>query len=106
MACLRLHQISLFLSFLSISLLRRWLQWIFWIRSHQHLNNASVVEILDNAGWEALTSNEITPANARFTICDYDIEYSDSPRFGEQLEILNWFDHSQHLDMNLQGSSA
>jgi acyl-CoA thioesterase FadM len=58
----------------------------------QHLNNASVVEILDNAGWEALTSKEITPANARFTIRDYDIEYSDSPRFGEHLEIQNWFE--------------
>ena len=58
----------------------------------QHLNNASVVEILDNAGWEALTNNEITPANARFTIRDYDIEYGDSPRFGEHLEIQNWFE--------------
>ena len=58
----------------------------------QHLNNASVVEILDNAGWEALASSEITPASARFTIHHYDIEYSDSPRFGEQLEIQNWFE--------------
>jgi len=58
----------------------------------QHLNNASVVEILDNAGWEALLSNEITPAKARFTIRDYDIEYGDSPRFGEELEIQNWFE--------------
>jgi acyl-CoA thioesterase FadM len=58
----------------------------------QHLNNASVVEILDNAGWEALASSDITPANARFTIQNYDIEYSDSPRFGEQLEIQSWFE--------------
>ncbi len=58
----------------------------------QHLNNASVVEILDNAGWEALASSEITPAIARFTIRDYDIEYGDSPRFGEHLEIQNWFE--------------
>jgi len=58
----------------------------------QHLNNASVVEILDNAGWEALASSEITPAMARFTIHHYDIEYGDSPRFGEQLEIQNWFE--------------
>ncbi len=58
----------------------------------QHLNNASVVEILDNASWEALASSEITPAIARFTIRDYDIEYVDSPRFGEQLEIQNWFE--------------
>ena len=58
----------------------------------QHLNNASVVEILDNAGWEALESRKITPDIARFTIRDYDIEYGDSPRFGEQLEIRNWFE--------------
>ncbi len=58
----------------------------------QHLNNASLVEILDNAGWEALARSEITPANTRFTILNYDIEYGDSPRFGEQLEIQNWFE--------------
>jgi acyl-CoA thioesterase FadM len=58
----------------------------------QHLNNASVVEILDNAGWEALASSKITPACARFAIRHYDIEYGDSPRFGEQLEIQNWFE--------------
>jgi acyl-CoA thioesterase FadM len=58
----------------------------------QHLNNASAVEILDNAGWEALASSEITPANARFTIRDYDIEYGDSPRFGERLEVQSWFE--------------
>ena len=58
----------------------------------QHLNNAAVVEILDNAGWEALASSDINPAIARFTIRDYDIEYGDSPRFGEHLEIQNWFE--------------
>ncbi len=58
----------------------------------QHLNNASVVEILDNASWEALARSDITPAIARFTIREYDIEYVDSPRFGEQLEIQNWFE--------------
>lgn len=58
----------------------------------QHLNNASAVEILDNAGWEALANSQITPANARFTILDYDIEYGDSPRFGERLEVQTWFE--------------
>jgi len=57
-----------------------------------HLNNASVVEILDNAGWEALANRDITPTSAKFTIRDYDIEYVDSPRFGESLEIENWFE--------------
>jgi acyl-CoA thioesterase FadM len=58
----------------------------------QHLNNASVVEMLDNAGWEALARSEITPAVASFTIRHYDIEYGDSPRFGEQLEVESWFE--------------
>ena len=57
-----------------------------------HLNNASVVEILDNAAWEALSQSELTPATARFTIRHYDIEYVDSPRFGETLEIQSWFE--------------
>ena len=57
-----------------------------------HLNNASVVEILDNAAWETLTGSDINPESARLTIREYDIEYVDSPRFGEQLEIQNWFE--------------
>ena len=58
----------------------------------QHLNNASAVEMLDNAGWEVLATTEITPATASFKIRHYDIEYNDSPRFGERLEIENWFE--------------
>lgn len=58
----------------------------------RHLNNASTVELLDNAGWEALAGSEITPAGARFTICHYDIEYGDSPRFGDRLEVQSWFE--------------
>lgn len=58
----------------------------------QHLNNASAVEMLDNAGWEALARSEVTPAVARFTIRYYDIEYTDSPLFGEHLEVQSWFE--------------
>ncbi len=58
----------------------------------QHLNNASAVELLDNAGWEVLSRRAITPAEARFTIRHYDIEYIDSPRFGEHLEVQSWFE--------------
>ncbi|HJT59430.1 MAG TPA: acyl-ACP thioesterase domain-containing protein [Ktedonobacteraceae bacterium] len=58
----------------------------------QHLNNASAVEMLDNAGWQALGTTEITPAMASFKIRHYDIEYSDSPRFGEHLEVQTWFE--------------
>lgn len=57
-----------------------------------HLNNASAVEMLDNAGWEALTTHGITPAGARLTIRRYDINYGDSPRFGDHLEIQTWFE--------------
>ena len=57
-----------------------------------HLNNASAVEMLDNAAWETLSGSEITPAGARFTIRHYDIEYADSPRFGEHLQIESWFE--------------
>ena len=58
----------------------------------QHLNNAASVEMLNNASWEALASSEITPAGARFAIRHYDIEYVDSPRFAEHLEVQTWFD--------------
>ena len=58
----------------------------------QHLNNASAVELLDNAAWEALARSSITPARAKFSIRHYDIEYIESPRFGEHLEIQSWFE--------------
>ncbi len=57
-----------------------------------HLNNASVVEMLDDIGWEALTTRGITPTSTRFTIHRYDIEYGDSPRFGDRLEVQSWFE--------------
>lgn len=57
-----------------------------------HLNNASAVEMLDNASWEALAARDITPAGVRFTIRRYDIDYADSPRFGDRLEVQSWFE--------------
>jgi len=57
-----------------------------------HLNNASAVEMLDDEGWEGLAAHEITPAEARLTIRRYDIDYGDSPRLGDRLEILSWVD--------------
>lgn len=50
-----------------------------------HLNNASAVEMLDDAGWEGLAVLKITPERARLTIRRYDIDYGDSPRFGDRL---------------------
>ena len=57
-----------------------------------HLNNASAVEMLDDAGWEALAARGITPAGASLTIRRYDIDYGDSPRFSDHLEIQSWFE--------------
>jgi acyl-CoA thioesterase FadM len=56
----------------------------------RHLNNASAVEMLDNAGWEAYAKGGITPNTAQMDVLRYDIEYADSPRFGDQLEIQSW----------------
>ncbi len=58
----------------------------------RHLNNASAVEMLDDAAWEALARYEITPDKQHFTIQSYDIEYVDSPRFGDELLIQTWFE--------------
>src|SRR5256885_5085487 len=58
----------------------------------RHLNNASAVEMLDNASWETFAKGGITPDTAHFDVLYYDIEYVDSPRFGERLEIQSWLD--------------
>jgi acyl-CoA thioesterase FadM len=58
----------------------------------RHLNNASAVEMLDNAAWEAYADNAITPDNATFEALHYDIDYAESPRFGDVLEIHTWLD--------------
>lgn len=58
----------------------------------RHLNNASAVEILDDAAWETCARTGIVPDTTSFAICRYDIEYGDSPRFGEELVIQTWFD--------------
>jgi acyl-CoA thioesterase FadM len=58
----------------------------------RHLNNASVVEMLDNAAWEVYANSGITPDVAAFDALHYDIEYAESPRFGESLDIYTWLD--------------
>ncbi len=57
-----------------------------------HMNNAAYVEAFDNATWEAYNKAGITPDRARIDALAYDIDYSESARFGEQLEIQSWFD--------------
>ena len=62
------------------------------IDSMKHLNNAVAVEMLDNATWQIYASNDISPDTTTLSLLSYDIEYADSPRFGEQLAILSWLD--------------
>ncbi len=57
-----------------------------------HLNNAATVEMLDNASWEAHRKHGITPDTTHLVALSYDIEYIESPRFGEHLTIQSWFD--------------
>ncbi len=58
----------------------------------RHLNNASAVEMFDNAAWEGYAKGGITPDTMRLDILHYEIDYLDSPRFGERLEIQSWHD--------------
>lgn len=59
-----------------------------------HMNNASIVEKLDNAAWEAYATKGITTATARMDPLFYDIEYMGSPLLGDRLEIQTWFSPS------------
>jgi acyl-CoA thioesterase FadM len=58
----------------------------------RHLNNAASVELLDNAAWDVYARNGLTPETAKLEILSYDLEYIDSPRFGETLEIQTWLE--------------
>ncbi len=57
-----------------------------------HLNNATAVEMLDDASWGAYAREGLTPDSARLDPLYYDIEYDDSLRFGETLTIQSWLD--------------
>ncbi len=57
-----------------------------------HLNNAAAVEMLDDASWDAYAREGHTPETVRLDPLYYDIEYGDSPRFGETLTIQSWLD--------------
>lgn len=56
----------------------------------RHLNNASAARMLEDAGWDACARAGITPDTASFEILEYDLEYIDSPRFGDKLTIQTW----------------
>lgn len=56
-----------------------------------HMNNAAIVEKLDNAAWDVYAAEGVTLATARMDALTYDIEYMASPRLGDRLEIHTWF---------------
>ncbi|HEX7734634.1 MAG TPA: acyl-ACP thioesterase domain-containing protein [Ktedonobacteraceae bacterium] len=58
----------------------------------RHLNNAVAVQMLDDAAWDACARAGLSPDTTSFTACSYDVEYIDSPRFGEELLIQTWFE--------------
>jgi acyl-CoA thioesterase FadM len=58
----------------------------------QHMNNAAYVEAMDNAAWEAHAKAGVRPGTATIIALDYDIEYMESARFEDRLEIQSWFD--------------
>lgn len=57
-----------------------------------HMNNAAVVEALDNAAWEMYARHGIRPDTTRFEPLHYDIEYMESPAFGDSLNIQSWLE--------------
>jgi YbgC/YbaW family acyl-CoA thioester hydrolase len=58
----------------------------------KHMNNATYVEVLDNAAWEAYAKVGITPESVEMQVLDYDIEYLESARFGDTLEVQTWLE--------------
>lgn len=58
----------------------------------RHLNNAASVELLDNAAWDIYARVDLTPETVKLEVLSYDLEYIDSPRFGETLEIQTWLE--------------
>lgn len=58
----------------------------------QHMNNAAYVVVLDNAAWDAYAKVDLTPDAVTMHALEYDVEYVESARFGEQLEIATWLD--------------
>lgn len=59
----------------------------------EHMNNAAYVKLLDDAAWEAFASLEILPdtRDGRLLPLHYDIEYLESAKAGDELEVDSWF---------------
>ncbi len=58
----------------------------------QHMNNAAYVVALDNAAWDAYAEAGLTPDAGTVQALEYDVEYVESARLGERLEIATWLD--------------
>jgi acyl-CoA thioesterase FadM len=58
----------------------------------QHMNNAAYAVALDNAAWDAYAKAGVTPDALAMHVLMYDIEYAESARFGDQLEVSTWLD--------------
>jgi acyl-CoA thioesterase FadM len=59
-----------------------------------HMNNTAYVELLDNAGWEAFASIGLLPDSGLGYPAPlyYDIEYLESAKAGETLQVHSWFE--------------
>jgi acyl-CoA thioesterase FadM len=58
-----------------------------------HMNNAAYVELLDNAAWEAFAFLGVLPDSGAGQLLPlhYDIEYLESAKAGDWLEVDSWF---------------
>ncbi len=57
-----------------------------------HVNNAAYVRLMDDAAWEAFAAKDLLPDSGRgYPVPQfYDIEYLESARAGDSLEIQSW----------------
>ncbi len=58
-----------------------------------HMNNTAYVQMMDNAGWEALNAVGLLPDpdSGQLLPQNYDIEYHESAKAGETLQVHSWF---------------
>jgi acyl-CoA thioesterase FadM len=55
-----------------------------------HMNNTAYLDLLDNAGWEAQAA--ALPETGQLLPLHYDIEYLESARWGQELEVRTWLE--------------
>ena len=67
----------------------------------QHMNNAAYAVALDNAAWDAYAKTGLTPDAVTVQVLEYDVEYAESARLGEELEIATWLDPLPIVDRTI-----